>query len=135
MTWGGPILEGKLKNKFGTFLLVGLLNTLFGYLIFALLVFLKLHYALAVFLATCMGVAFNFKTTGMLVFGSRNNLLIGRFVAVYAFLFVANIVLLKIMLVLGLSPYAGGAAVIFPLAIAGYFLNSKFVFSEKNEAN
>jgi putative flippase GtrA len=131
MIWCRQMLKEKLERKFFIFLLVGLLNTLFGYSIFALLVFLGLHYALAVLIATCLGILFNFKTTGALVFGSRDNSLIGRFVAVYAVLCLANIALLKMMLEIGLGAYAGGAVVVFPLAVVGYLLNLKFVFVDK----
>lgn len=121
-------LRRGLKSKLVTFVLVGLLNTVFGYSIFALLIFLGLHYAVAVIIATCLGIVFNFKTIGALVFGSRNHLLIGRFVIVYAILCLANIMLIKMLLAVGFSAYIGGIGAIFPIAIAGYLLNSKFVF-------
>ena len=57
------------KHKFVRFLLVGVLNTLFGYFSFATLIIIGLDYKLAALLATIIGVLFNFQTTGRLVFG------------------------------------------------------------------
>ena len=50
------------NNKLIKFILVGILNTAFGYSLFALFIFLNMHYSLAVFLSTVLGVLFNFKS-------------------------------------------------------------------------
>ena len=57
------------KHKFAKFLLVGVLNTLFGYFLYGSLILIGLNYKYAVLLATIIGVLFNFQTTGRLVFG------------------------------------------------------------------
>ena len=76
------------QRQLWRFLCVGLLNTLFGYLCFAFFVYLGLHYALAVGLATCAGIVFNFQTTGKIVFNNTRTILIFKFIGVYAFLYV-----------------------------------------------
>lgn len=123
---------GVLKNKTGhllvRFLAVGVLNTLFGYGIFALLIFAGTHYALALLLATIVGVLFNFKSTGALVFKSHDNRLLFRFVVVYTALYGVNVTLLKSLLLVGAGPYFGGAALIVPMALLAFLLNKRFVF-------
>jgi putative flippase GtrA len=57
------------KHKFARFLLVGALNTLFGYFLYGSLILIGINYKLAALLATIQGVLFNFQTTGRLVFG------------------------------------------------------------------
>ncbi|MCU7242422.1 MAG: GtrA family protein [Microcystis aeruginosa WS75] len=57
------------KHKFARFLLVGVLNTIFGYFLYGTLILIGLDYKLAVLLATILGVLFNFQTTGRLVLG------------------------------------------------------------------
>ena len=57
------------KHRFVRFLLVDVINTLFGYFSFATLIIIGLDYKLAALLATIQGVLFNFQTTGRLVFG------------------------------------------------------------------
>jgi putative flippase GtrA len=57
------------KHNFARFLLVGVLNTIFGYFLYGTLILIGLDYKLAVLLATILGVLFNFQTTGRLVLG------------------------------------------------------------------
>lgn len=115
-------------NKFIRFLVVGGLNTLFGYSLFALLIFSGLHYSLAVFVSTALGVLFNFKTTGSIVFKHNNNALIFKFVLGYCVVYALNVGLLKVLNLLGFNMYAGGAMLLLPMALVSYFLNSRLVF-------
>ena len=127
----------KIKNsKFIKFLFVGVINTLFGYTIFALLIFLKLDYRFALLIATICGVLFNFKTIGILVFETKSNRLIIRFFAVYSSTYLLNVGSLQITNYLGINLLIAQAILLLPLAIISYFLNKKFVFNRKiNENN
>lgn len=116
--------------RFLKFLAVGVLNTLFGYSLYALLVFLGLEVSLAILLGTIVGVLFNFKTTGTLVFGSRDNRRIFRFVGVYAVLYGINVAGVKILMAFGLGSYLAGAAMLAPMAVLAFVLNRKLVFVE-----
>ena len=118
-----------LGRQFTKFLLVGALNSLFGYACFAIFLYFGLHYAAALFFATVLGVLFNFKSTGALVFGSHNNRLIFRFVASYAIVYLVNTAGIKIFTELGCAPYIGGAVLILPMAILAFILNKRFVFN------
>jgi putative flippase GtrA len=109
--------------------MVGALNTLFGYLCFATLLFIGLHYAMALFVGTILSVLFNFKTIGSLVFGSPGNCRLIYFVSTYSIVFCINLASLKIFSLFGISPYIGGAALILPMAALSYFLNKKWVFN------
>lgn len=122
------VLNNQTKRLLGRFLAVGLLNTGFGYSVFALFLYLGMHYALALLLATVAGVCFNFKSTGILVFQSHNNRLILRFVLIYALVYVINASLLKLLNMLGIDPYFGGAVLIVPMALLAFLLNRQFVF-------
>ncbi len=122
----------KTKNsKFVKFLFVGVINTLFGYTIFTLLIFFKLDYHFALLTATICGVLFNFKTIGSLVFETKNNRLIVRFFAVYLSTYLLNIGSLQITNSLGINVLVAQAILLLPLAIISYFLNRKFVFNGK----
>lgn len=116
------------RHQFSRFLAVGLLNTLFGYGCFALLLYLGLHYAWALLFATVAGVLFNFKTVGGIVFRSKDNRLIVRFVAVYAVVYVVNLMGLKALSIAGIDMYYGAAALILPMAMLAYLMNKRFVF-------
>ena len=117
------------NNKFIKFILVGILNTAFGYSLFALFIFLNMHYSLAVFLSTVLGVLFNFKTIGKLVFDSHDNSSIFRFIAVYVLLYLINISCLWFFKISGFeNMYINGFVLLFPLALISFVLNKKYVF-------
>ncbi len=123
----------KIDWIFIKFILVGILNTAFGYLAFALLLFLGLHYTLAVILSTIAGVLFNFKTTGTLVFKNHNNKLIFKFVAVYAITATLGIIILRIAELAHINLYFAGLVSTGVCAIISFLLNKNWVFKyEKN---
>lgn len=125
-------LRGELQ--FATFLAVGVLNTLFGYAVFSLGIWLGLHYSAAIACATVLGTLFNFKSTGRLVFGSTDNRALVRFVGVYAVIYALNVAAVGTLVRVGFSEYASGLIVIIPLALVSYWLNARFVFrnAQKN---
>ena len=118
---------------FVKFILVGILNTAFGYLVFALLLFLGLHYTLAVILSTVAGVLFNFKTTGTHVFKNHNNKLIFKFVAVYTITTTLGIIILRMAELAHINLYLAGLVSTGICAIISFLLNKNWVFKyEKN---
>lgn len=124
LPWLGKLLQEKLLR----FLLVGVLNAAFGYGCFAGFLYLGLHYSAALLLATVLGVAFNFKSTGALVFGSKSNKLIFRFVAGYGVVYGTNVVGIAALKLLGVDPYLAGMALIVPMALLSFVINNRFVF-------
>ena len=119
-----------MSPKFLRFLLVGLLNTAFGYGLFAVMTWLGLYYPVAIGLATLGGIAFNFQSTGRLVFSGAPWSRLYRFVCVYTFIYGVNIGAVTLLLARGISIYAANALTIFPLALLAYMLQRKFVFTE-----
>ena len=113
------------------FLIVGGVNTLFGYGAYALLLFAGLHYATAAFLGTIAGVLFNFLTTGGLVFGALSPARLARFVGVYAVTYVVNVGLLAWLTRAGLDAYVAGALLLLPMAVVSYLLMRTFVFGPR----
>ena len=124
------------KHKFARFLLVGVLNTLFSYFLYGTLILIGLDYKYAVLLATILGVLFNFQTTGRLVFGSKNNKLIFRFVLVYVATFLLNVEALRVVDAMNINieqktkMLIAGAILVFPLAVISFVLMKLFVFRE-----
>jgi len=120
-------------NKLLRFFLVAGLNTLFGYGLFALLIWAGFYYPIALFIATILGILFNFKTYGTLVFNNNNNKLLFRFVIVYAILYLFNYLGLSIFLYFGINNYIGGAILAVPAGLLGFVLNKTFVFPNKTK--
>lgn len=109
------------------FLAAGLVNTAFGYGVYALCVAIGIEPALAVVLSTVAGVAFNFRTLSA-VFAAQGLARLPHFIAVYAALTPLNIGLLHLAQRAGTGPYLGGAlalAVVVPLT---YLAMRLFVF-------
>ena len=121
-----------LDNHFIRFILVGILNTIVGYGLFALFIYLGLHYSLAVLFSTILGVLFNFKSIGKLVFNSNNNERIYHFIGVYILLYLLNVSGLWGLSSIGMeNMYVAGAILLAPLAIISFILNKNFVFNQE----
>ena len=121
-----------LDNHFIRFILVGILNTMVGYGLFALFIYLGLHYSLAVLFSTILGVLFNFKSIGRLVFNTSDNERIYHFIGVYMLLYLLNVSGLWGLSFIGMeNMYIAGAILLVPLAIISFILNKNFVFNQE----
>jgi putative flippase GtrA len=107
---------------------VGLLNTVVGYGLFAGFIALGFSYPLAVLFATILGVLFNFKSIGVLVFRNPDNRLIFRFVGVYTLLYFINVALIALIKILGANDYLAGFLALGPVALFSFLLNKYFVY-------
>jgi putative flippase GtrA len=115
-------------KRFLRFLVAGAVNTIFGYSVFALMIFLHVHYAIAAFVSTVCGVLFNFLTTGHFVFGNREASRLPRFFGVYAVSYVVGVLLLRLSEILRIDVLLAAAALALPMAAFSYTLNRLFVF-------
>lgn len=120
-----------MTQQFVTFLFVGVLNTLVGYGLYAFFVWLGFNYIFAPLCANILGVLFNFKTIGGIVFKTSDRRLIGKFFGVYGIVYVCNVLGLKIFALCGVeNMYISGAALVLPMALLGFSLNKKWVFKK-----
>lgn len=124
-----PIIH-RIDIKLIKFLLVGVLNTAFGYSVFAVFIFLGTHYTVAVFFATVLGVLFNYRTIGGIVFNHKGGSKLIPFILVYVIIYALNVFGLWSLDYLGLeNKYLAGAILLLPLALVSFVLNKKFVFN------
>lgn len=101
---------GKLFDlKIIKFLSAGVLNTVFGYFVYAVLLVINTPYLVALFVATVAGVIFNYFSFGRIVFNGRSGWLVFlRFFAAYALIYAINAVLLGMLTEYFLvNPYIG----------------------------
>jgi putative flippase GtrA len=124
-------MNGNAPAKYVRFILVGGLNTVFGYLVFAGLIRLGWRDVFAVPAASVVGVAFNFMTYGKLVFASLDARSVPRFVIGYVGLYACNVGGLRALARVGLDAYKAQAALVIPLAILSYVYNDRWVFRAK----
>lgn len=98
--------------KFG---LVGVLNTVFGYLVYAALVLLGVIPGIALALAYVIGVAWNYMTHAKLVFKSQRGHGVVGYIGIYVLIYLGNATLLQMAMSAGVSPLLAqaGLAVLF----------------------
>lgn len=119
------------RRRIARFLAVGLLNTAFGYSVFCVVLRLTGHAIVSVAVSTIIGALFNFKSTGVIVFGSSGHRLLGRFVAVYLVVFLANAAGLFALERCRIAPAFAQALLLPALAALSYRLNRDFVFDAR----
>lgn len=111
------------------FLVVGGLNTVFGYSLFAVFTFIGLTYPVAIGLATIGGVLFNFQSIGRLVFDGAPRSRFWRFVGVYCVIYLVNLGGVRLLLSLSANVYVANAITLVPLSLLAFILNRRFVFN------
>lgn len=112
------------------FLGAGVLNTVFGYSVYAALLFANVPYLIALFLATAVGILFNYISFRRIVFHGRGGwLAFGRFFIAYALIYCANAALLKILTAsFLLSPYLGQVICIPISVLLSWLLMNYWVY-------
>ena len=122
------LIQHALNNKLTRFFLVSGLNTVFGYGLFAVLLFVGLAYPFALLVSTIAGILFNFKTIGNLVFKSNDNKLILKFIGVYGVTYLSSLGVLTLLKQLDINLYLGYMLLVVPMGLLAFLLNKKFVF-------
>lgn len=115
-------------DKFIGFVLVGIVNTAFGYGMFAALYAVTGLHRLAIVLATIAGVVFNFFTTGRLVFRNTALRRLVPFALGYCVVLVVNIVLVDAANSIGISPFLGQALSLPVTVCLAFVINDRLVF-------
>lgn len=117
-----------LTNRFVRFLIVGGINTAFGYGVFAVAYAIANSHHLAIVIATAVGVAFNFFTTGRVVFGNRSAGAALPFVLGYGMVLIFNLLLADLLIAAGLGALPAQAVALPFVVVASYFINARLVF-------
>ena len=122
--------------QFIRFLLVGGLNTLFGFSIFSLIIYSGGQTWHAILGGNIAGIAFNFLTIGGVVFRDLVARRIPRFVLAYFGLFAVNYACIQLLTGnFTVSVIAAQAFLTAPLAILSYLIMSKFVFPDSGKVD
>ena len=118
------------RHRIVRFLGIGLVNTLFGYGVYAGLIFFKLPYLLALFMATVAGIIFNYFSFGRVVFRVRGGWpVFAKFVIAYAMVYAVNAALLS-LLTRGhyFNAYIAQAACVLPSVALSWILMNWWVY-------
>lgn len=117
-----------ISLRFIKFLVIGGLNTLFGFAIYSLLAITALPTWLILLLATVLGIIFNFFTTGGLVFKNLSITKIPAFVMCYGVVFCLNLGLLSWLTPIFDNRVWAMAVIVIPMAILTYFMQARLVW-------
>jgi putative flippase GtrA len=123
-----PFIRWGLAQQSVRFLLVGGLNTLFGYALFTVFYLITHARQPSLVIATLISILFNFVTTGRLVFANRGLKRLLPFAAVYAVILGLNMALLEILARSGVPTLLAQAVSLPVTVVAGYVLNRYLVF-------
>lgn len=107
------------------FLWAGLINTAFGYSVFALLIFAGMHPQLALLLQFILGVIWNFCIHARFVFGVQGYRRFPLYAMSYVVLYFVNALLLRGLMQVGLDPYLAQAVALGPVVILSYLMISR----------
>ncbi len=125
-----------VDERFIKYLFVGALNTAFAYCLYALLVLIGLEPNIALTFQYVIGILWNFKTTGSLVFKNHNNMLIFKFFGCYIITFTLNSILLYILTEwVKINDYIAQALLVLPIALIAFTIMKFYVFKEENNDN
>ena len=116
---GGPHLA-----RMARFLVAGVVNTAFGYAVYAGLVAAGLGPQAALAIQFVVGVGWNFTTHGRFVFGVRGIGLLPPYALSYLAIYLCNAGLLHELMSAGLDAYAAQATALVPMVILSYVLVS-----------
>ena len=116
------------RAPFFRFLVVGGVNTLFHLAVFRALLALSVDDRIAIALAWVAGIAFNFKTTGAIVFRSGGLRRAIPFVLVYVAIWALNVVLFRTLVEAGLPKMVAQAVVLVGVVPLSYVSLKRLVF-------
>ena len=111
-------------HRFARFLAVGVLNTAFGYALYALLIWLGLAPQPALAVSFAIGVMWNYLTHARLVFDQSGYRRVLPYAGAYGLIYLINAGALQAALVAGLSPLAAQALLVLPMAALAFILIS-----------
>lgn len=128
-------LAGKVETALRVFRYyqAGIANTLFGFGLYVLLVWIGISPYIAQLTAHVIGVAFNYVTYSRYAFPDAKAAKL-RFVLFYVFTYAMSAGLLAIALTFTDSPYIAGFAAAFIASVINYFILRKFVFLQPPQA-
>ncbi len=114
---------------------VGMLNTVVGYAIYAILILLEVPYLTALLIATVAGVTFNYFSIGRLVFKSRGGLIVfGKFIAAYGLVYLVNVAGLELSIKhFQINPYLGQVLCVPSSVLLSWLLLNYWVY--KNDCH
>jgi putative flippase GtrA len=124
----GAVQLFRRQPRFGKFVAVGCINAVVSYSIFSLAHFMTHADRLSVVITWCVGIVFNFFSTGRMVFDSRDLSRAVPFVLSYVVSMGVNLALISVLLAWGIGGMEAQAICLPVVVVVSYLINSRLVF-------
>jgi len=117
------------------FLLVGVLNSIFGLGVFSGVVWIGQGTVTALLAGNAAGLVFNFLTTGGLVFRTLALHRLSKFAACYASMLLINYGLLEVLTPLVNNKIVAQAILTFPMAALSYAIMTLWIYKNTTDSD
>ena len=121
--------------RFIKFLLVGVLNTAFGLGVYVVLIHVGLPIWAALIGGNVAGIAFNFFTTGSLVFSEVSLVRLPRFIGVYLTCYTINYLSIRSLVSLHVGAIESQVFISPVIAVTSFYLMSRYVFASSTSGH
>jgi len=123
------MLKKIFDSRVVRFIFVGSLNSLFGFTVFSVIAYMGGQTWKALLGGNVAGIAFNFLTTGGIVFRDLSMKCLLRFIVAYLSLFLFNLGAIELLTdVIQIDRIFVQALLTLPMAIMSWFIMSRLVF-------
>lgn len=121
-----------VDKKIYKFIFVGILNTIFGYIVFSFIFYLLNQKELSLTLSFIISIFFNYFTIGSYVFNDNHtSKKLVLFIVIYLFIYLLNLLHLLITVdLLMLNVYLSQFISLFYLPAISYTINKNYVFKK-----
>ena len=118
-----------LRREILRFIIVGAANTVLAYLLFALFIFLGLHYAVATFIAGIITMVLGFTLMSLFVFQNKTRARPFAFVVFFGIQYFLNVAFQYLLYKAGMqNEYLVGGIAVVVVAVYSFLINKKIVF-------
>jgi len=125
------IIKRLLKKKEIRFVFVGVLNTIFTYFIYVLLIYFRINHLISIGVVYIIGIISGYIMNKFFTFESKGKIFVEffKYLTVYIILFFLSILLMWIIVdKLRINKYIAGIINICIISILGWFGHKKFSF-------
>ena len=115
--------------EFIKFIIIGLFNTLIGFISFSIIYYFIGNEYISLSLAYIFGIVFNYQTYSKLVFYNSDKQIFINFIYIYLFIYSLNSIILYVLSIqMEINIYISQLIAICIVTPILYILNKKFVF-------
>ena len=122
-------------NQFIRFLVIGSLNSLFGFAVYSFVIFAGGAVWISLLLSTLLGSFFNFVTYGRYVFRELIIKQLPSFLICYLTIYIVNLILINLILNILINKILIQFILLLPMSLFSYFLFSRLVFKKQGILN